>query len=75
MRVRNPYYVDPVTKEADALEAEVKAYLQGKPGRQFVGMAKIRAAVPALETASRAALNVVMSRIGAEIDEAGADDA
>lgn len=75
MKIRNPYYVDPVTMEANALEAKVRAHLESKPGRGFIGMAKLKAAVPELATASRAAINVVCARLGAEIDEGGADDA
>lgn len=75
MRIRNPYYVDPVTVEAAALEAKVKAHLESKTGREYIGIAKLKAAVPELTTASRAALNVVMQRLGAEIDEAGDDNA
>lgn len=75
MKIRNPYYVDPVVVEVNALEAKVRAHLESKPGREFVGMAKLKAAVPELVTASRAAFNEVCRRLGAEIEEAGADDA
>lgn len=75
MRIRNPYYVDPIKAEADALEAQIRAHMESKPGRQWIGRAKLAAAVPALATASRAALNEVMQRLGAEIDEAGDENA
>lgn len=75
MKIKNPFYVDPVITEANALEAKVKGHLESKPGRKYIGFAKLKAAVPELVTASSAALNVVLQRLGADIDEAGDDNA
>lgn len=75
MRVTNPFYVDPVIAEADAMQAAIEAFMKSKPAKPTIGINRLTAAVPALATASRAAFNVVMQRLGADIDELGDSDA
>lgn len=75
MLVRNPYYVDPIDAAADALVPPITAYLQSKPGKEFIGLAKLRANIPAVAAASRDVINHALSRMGIRIDEGGDDNA
>ncbi|MEW6258029.1 MAG: hypothetical protein AB1592_18910 [Pseudomonadota bacterium] len=75
MKVRNKYFVHSIEAEATALAAKIDAYLKNKPGREFVSIAKLRVDVPEVAAAGRDVLNHALSKIGAEIDESGADNA
>lgn len=75
MKFRNPYYSDPVKTAAAALAPKITTYLQGKPGREFVGLARLKTDVLEVGAASREVINAALQSLGIDLDESGADNA
>lgn len=68
MRFENPYYVDPVTQAATALQPAIAAYLQSVPNRKTVSIAVLKAAVPEVDAAPRAVVNAALVAMGISVD-------
>lgn len=75
MKIANPYYADPTKTAAAALAPKITTYLQGRPGAEFVGLARLKADVAEVGAAPRAVINAALQSLGIVVDEAGADNA
>lgn len=75
MKFRNPHFVNPTAAAAATLAPKITTYLQGKPAKEFVGLARIKADVPEVGAATREVINAALQLLNIEIDEAGADNA
>lgn len=75
MKFRNPHYANPTAAAAAVLAPKITTYLQGKPAKEFVGLARIKADVPEVGAAPREVINAALQLLNIAIDEAGADNA
>jgi hypothetical protein len=72
MKFQNRWYVSPIEAAAQALAPAIQAYCQANTDKQLIGLAALKAAVPAANGAGRDVINHALSILGLEIDDSAA---
>lgn len=75
MKIRNKWYVSPTETAAGVLAPKIQTYLQGRTGKEFIGLAKLKADVPEVAAAPREVINAALQSLGLLVDESGDENA
>lgn len=64
MKLRNPFYEDPIIAEAAGLRTRIEARLRAIKGEPVTTLDELKTAVPSLKNASAAAVNNALQTLG-----------